>query len=92
MSDGPAEKQRLIARLDALKKAVEENELPDGVLKAVYHELSGVDALFPEGVATHSILELEGLGAEIWRSIDVEKYIREERESWERPENWPEAN
>ena len=30
----------------------------------------------------HSILELEGLGAEIWEGIDVQKYIRKERESW----------
>jgi len=31
----------------------------------------------------HSILELEGLGAEIWKSIDVEEYVRKERESWD---------
>jgi len=31
----------------------------------------------------HSILELEGLGKEIWEGIDVEKYIEEERNSWE---------
>ena len=31
----------------------------------------------------HSLLELEGLGKEIWESIDVEKYIEEERNSWE---------
>lgn len=30
----------------------------------------------------HSILELEGLGAEIWKGIDVQNYIRKERESW----------
>jgi hypothetical protein len=31
----------------------------------------------------HSILELKGLGKEYWRSIDVEEYIRQERDSWE---------
>lgn len=31
----------------------------------------------------HSILELEGLGKEIWQGIDVQKYIEEERNSWE---------
>lgn len=30
----------------------------------------------------HSILELEGLGAEIWEGIDVKEYLRKERESW----------
>lgn len=27
----------------------------------------------------HSIMEFKGLGKEIWQSIDVEKYINEER-------------
>ncbi|HEV2581076.1 MAG TPA: hypothetical protein VGT44_09505 [Ktedonobacteraceae bacterium] len=30
----------------------------------------------------HSIKELRGLGKELWRGIDVEKYIEEERNSW----------
>lgn len=30
----------------------------------------------------HSLLELEGLGKELWQGIDVEKYIEEERNSW----------
>ena len=29
-----------------------------------------------------SLLELEGLGAEIWEGIDPQKYIEEERKSW----------
>jgi hypothetical protein len=31
----------------------------------------------------HSLLELEGLGAEIWSGVDVEDYVRRERESWD---------
>lgn len=31
----------------------------------------------------HSILELEGLGAEIWKGIDAREYIRKERETWD---------
>jgi len=27
--------------------------------------------------------ELEGLGKEIWEGIDVDQYIREERDSWD---------
>ena len=30
----------------------------------------------------HSIMELKGLGKEVWQGIDVEKYIEEERNSW----------
>jgi hypothetical protein len=33
---------------------------------------------------THSLLELEGLGKEVWEGIDVEQYIKAERDSWER--------
>ncbi len=31
----------------------------------------------------HSIMELKGLGKEVWQGIDVEKYIDEERNSWD---------
>ena len=31
----------------------------------------------------HSILELEGLGKEIWESIDVDQYLQQERDSWD---------
>ena len=31
----------------------------------------------------HSILELEGLGKEIWESIDVDRYLQQERDSWD---------
>ena len=31
----------------------------------------------------HSIMELEGLGADIWKGIDAQEYVREERESWD---------
>jgi len=30
----------------------------------------------------HSIMEFEGLGADIWNNIDVNEYIRKERDSW----------
>jgi hypothetical protein len=32
----------------------------------------------------HSILEFQGLGKELWQGIDVEKYIEEDRNSWDR--------
>ncbi|MGD9731603.1 MAG: hypothetical protein AB7U45_05410 [Desulfamplus sp.] len=31
---------------------------------------------------TRSILELRGKGKDIWKGVDVEKYINEERSSW----------
>jgi hypothetical protein len=29
-----------------------------------------------------SLRDLKGLGKEIWKDIDVEEYIKKERESW----------
>jgi len=34
----------------------------------------------------HSLLELEGLGAEIWHGIDAQQYINEQRDEWDRPQ------
>lgn len=31
----------------------------------------------------HSLMELEGLGADIWKGIDAQKYVCKERESWD---------
>ncbi|NKQ36112.1 MAG: hypothetical protein HF973_10920 [Chloroflexi bacterium] len=32
---------------------------------------------------TYSIMELEGLGAEIWQDIDAQAYVNQERASWD---------
>jgi hypothetical protein len=31
---------------------------------------------------SHSIMELEGLGAYIWKDMDAQRYVNEERKSW----------
>ncbi len=31
----------------------------------------------------HSILELEGLGKETWKDVDIDQYIEQERSSWD---------
>lgn len=31
---------------------------------------------------THSLLELEGLGAELWEGIDAQEYVNELRKEW----------
>jgi len=30
----------------------------------------------------HSIMELKGLGKEIWKGIDADEYVAKERDSW----------
>ena len=32
---------------------------------------------------SHSIMELEGLGADIWTGIEAQEYVSRERESWD---------
>ena len=34
------------------------------------------------GQSRHSILELQGLGKEIWRGVDAQQYVDQERASW----------
>jgi hypothetical protein len=33
--------------------------------------------------AKHSVMELEGLGAHIWKGIDAQRYVNKERKSWD---------
>lgn len=56
-------------------------ELHDQV--RLLEELAAIVRYKVEAWPKHSILELKGLGKEIWQDIDVEKYIEEERNSWE---------
>ena len=37
----------------------------------------------PVKTKTRSLLELEGLGAEIWKGIDAQEYVHKEKESWD---------
>jgi hypothetical protein len=35
------------------------------------------------GAPRTSIMELQGLGKEIWQGVDVQQYLEEERNSWD---------
>ena len=37
----------------------------------------------PQQWTTHSIMELKGLGAELWKDENSDEYLRKERESWD---------
>jgi hypothetical protein len=36
----------------------------------------------PEPHEPRSLLELEGLGQELWQGVDVDEYLRQERSLW----------
>jgi len=42
-------------------------------------ELSSPPADSPK---TYSILDIAGLGAELWQQVDAQEYVRSERSSW----------
>jgi hypothetical protein len=49
------------------------------------HFLTELQALVRQHQASspqHSILELKGLGKEIWQDIDAQEYVDQERDSW----------
>ena len=50
-----------------------------------YDKLTVINILLnPEGALQkkHNITELAGLGKEIWKDIDAQKYVDEERANW----------
>jgi hypothetical protein len=69
--------------LDAIKTALLKRKLSDADLVEAREALEDLRAIVARsGEPTRSILEIEGLGKEYWRSIDVDKYLKEERDSW----------
>ena len=63
---------------------VEQGESPKGfrVRPKYYKAMLSLFSIGAPGDATHSILELTGLGKEIWKGVDPDRYVREERSSW----------
>jgi|TergutMp193P3_1026864.scaffolds.fasta_scaffold517942_2 hypothetical protein len=37
----------------------------------------------PKQRKMHNIMELQGLGAELWKDESADEYLRKERESWD---------
>ncbi len=56
---------------------------PDEQMKLMELILSALRPAFQKTQSLHSIMELEGLGAEIWKGIDAQEYVNRERESWD---------
>ncbi len=46
-------------------------------------EMIAMSHLQPPRKPKHSIMELEGLGKEIWEGVDPQQYIEDERNSWD---------
>jgi hypothetical protein len=63
----------ILSRIQSLSQADQLRLLED--LAAIIRQQAIVEPL-------HSFLELEGLGQEIWKGIDAQEYVNQERASW----------
>jgi hypothetical protein len=53
------------------------------LIELLAHDLAIATEQLP---ATRSILELEGVGAELWRGIDAQEYVNALRDEWDNRE------
>ena len=51
--------------------------------RSLAQEVTQILAEAVESRKPHSILELQGLGKELWKGIDTARYIDDERRSWD---------
>ena len=67
-------------RYDQARRSVEALDPADQLrlISEIVGRLSGGVANQPH----RSLLELQGLGKEIWQGLDVDEYLRRERSSW----------
>jgi len=72
----PGEQFQLLERLAALMKREEQWRLLKDLIALM-------DSHETPPKPSRSILELRGLGKEMWQSVDVDQYIEEERNSWD---------
>lgn len=66
--------QEILQRAQAELSAEELNRLSAELAQSAANQHNG---------KRRSLLELEGLGKEAWQGIDTDKYIAEERDSWD---------
>jgi hypothetical protein len=78
-------KAELIKELEALSATLKGRDLSDASIERITKSVREIKRQVegPSGYDPTLLRELRGLGKEYWRSIDVDKYIREERDSWD---------
>lgn len=56
---------------------------PDEQLNLIEIILARLKSNLKKKLTEHSIMELQGLGAHIWKNIDAQQYVNKERKSWD---------
>lgn len=46
-------------------------------------DLTAIALYDKQGQGLHNVMEFKGIAGEAWKGVDVEKYINEERNSWD---------
>jgi hypothetical protein len=67
-----------------LQNVLRRKRLTEDDWEQVRAALEKIEELLAEkpDLPKRSIMELQGLGAEMWRAIDVDAYLKQERDSW----------
>jgi hypothetical protein len=68
--------------LEAMGKRLQHLDLPNEAVERIDEEIKKLDELVASEPRTRGVLEWWGVGKEFWREIDVDEYVRNERESW----------
>jgi hypothetical protein len=71
-----------VANYDHTWKMVKQLALPDQ-LQLLENLTKAVRRQVATEVKTYSIMDLEGLGADVWHDVDVQEYVNQERASWQ---------
>ena len=66
---------------EAVLEAIEKLSPPDQ-LRLVSVLTDRLSHRLEEKTRRHSILELRGLGKEVWSGVDPDQYVEQERSSW----------
>jgi len=74
--------KKLNLRLDDYVRMIE-NLRPEEQLTLIEIISVKLKKLLRQKKPSHRIMELEGLGASIWKEMDGQKYVNEERKSWD---------
>lgn len=77
VQDGMADSrmyERLLTEASALKPADQRR-----LIEALASLVSGVS----NGESHHSVRELRGLGKHVWRGVDAQRYVDQERSMWD---------
>lgn len=80
MIGGKDNRVRYMATYQDIRRQVE-NLTPDEQLRLL-EELAAIVRRRMAPKPKRSIMELEGLGKQIWQGIDAQEYVNQERTSW----------